>query len=291
MSNDETRAAEIRRAQSAMASVPAPGGMAGDGERKMSDVAADALETILGERCLLPRQVAARALYDMAGLSDDPGQWRSSVRDRSAPQQPPAVVPVETPPGFSEAFGAVEPVAPHAPSVKLCKYLHSPGKRCRKCGHVESDPTERAMVDPTVYGDHAEKFPRGYDQDSPSPEFYSSTATPPTVQPGAPAETPAIEKATTWHNVALVHGYNELAKTSKTLGEKVYFRLARDQAEEWAAQAGVKINRGDQGNVVLELTAKPPFIVFHERDIELMREAVAAFDERAIITADRRGAE
>ena len=89
----------------------------------------------------------------------------------------------------------------------------------------------------------------------------------------------ARKDAEAWHHVAVVRGYNELAKEAKTLGEKVYFRLARDHAEGEAAKAGVKINRVDQGNVILEMTTAPPFITFHERDIEFMRAAVAAFDK------------
>jgi hypothetical protein len=117
-----------------------------------------------------------------------------------------------------------------------------------------------------------------------------SAATPAAAQ-GAlatPGDAAPTEKAAAWHHVAMVYGYNELTKTSKTLAEKVYFRMGRDQAEQWAAEAGVKIGRGDQGAVVLELTAAPPFITFHERDIELMREAVAAFDARAATPAAQR---
>lgn len=82
-----------------------------------------------------------------------------------------------------------------------------------------------------------------------------------------------------WHCLALIHGYNELVKTTDDLASKVYFRLVRDHFEEEVAKLGTKINRGDQGNVVLELTSKPPHIIFHGRDIELMRAAVAAFDK------------
>lgn len=39
-----------------------------------------------------------------------------------------------------------------APRGRVCKYLHYPGNRCRKCGHVEPDLTTKAMADPTVYG-------------------------------------------------------------------------------------------------------------------------------------------
>lgn len=89
----------------------------------------------------------------------------------------------------------------------------------------------------------------------------------------------AEKNAELWHLLAVVYGYNELAKLATNLAEKVYFRLSRDYAEEEAAKLGTTINRGDQGNVVLELRTKPPFIIFHELDIEMMRAAVAAFDK------------
>lgn len=91
----------------------------------------------------------------------------------------------------------------------------------------------------------------------------------------------AEKNAEMWHQLAVAYGYNELVKQARNLGEKVYFRLGRDHAEQEAAKLGAKINRGGEGNVVLELTTKPPFITFRERDIELMRAAVAAFDVRA----------
>lgn len=87
-----------------------------------------------------------------------------------------------------------------------------------------------------------------------------------------------LKRAAAWMELALVYGYNEIAKSMTTLGEKVYCRLARDDAERRATELGCKINRGDPCKVVLEMTTSPPWIIFHERDIEMMRAAVAKWD-------------
>jgi hypothetical protein len=80
--------------------------------------------------------------------------------------------------------------------------------------------------------------------------------------------------------VARIYGYNELAKLATNLGEKVYARLMRQEIERvLAADYGVTITRPDDlGPTVLTLGQKPPFILFHARDIEMMRQAVAAYD-------------
>lgn len=86
------------------------------------------------------------------------------------------------------------------------------------------------------------------------------------------------DKVRLWNEVALVYGYNELAKQAPTLAEKIYFRIARGLAEEEAEKLGTKINSGPQGNVVMEIGQAAPFIILHERDIEGMRAAVAKWD-------------
>lgn len=85
-----------------------------------------------------------------------------------------------------------------------------------------------------------------------------------------------------WHQLALVHGYNELVKLAETLGEKVYCRLARDHAEEEYKKLGGEITRQAEDEPVLVLTERMPYVRFETRDIELMRATVAKYDrERA----------
>jgi hypothetical protein len=90
------------------------------------------------------------------------------------------------------------------------------------------------------------------------------------------------ENGERWELLARLHGWNELAKWVETLGEKVYCRLNRDRVEAILLEKyDVKVNRGkDLGPTILTLGAKPPYIVFHERDIEGMRAAVAEYDAR-----------
>ena len=80
--------------------------------------------------------------------------------------------------------------------------------------------------------------------------------------------------------LALLHGYNELAKLSSTLGERVYYRLFCQQIEkELAAKYDVKITHTEErGPTLLTLGHKPPYITFSARDIEAMRQTVAAYD-------------
>lgn len=89
-----------------------------------------------------------------------------------------------------------------------------------------------------------------------------------------------LKNASAWMEAALIHGYNELAKTATTLGEKVYFRMARDASLASAQERGVMIKMAAvEGPIVFEIGSAPPFIIFHERDIEGMRAAVAKFDQ------------
>jgi len=91
------------------------------------------------------------------------------------------------------------------------------------------------------------------------------------------------EKRTThakqWRAIALCFGYNELARKAKLLGEKVYFRFARDQAEVELMKLGGAINL-ERDPPVLILNEVMPHIQFTEKDIELMRETVKTYDER-----------
>lgn len=85
-----------------------------------------------------------------------------------------------------------------------------------------------------------------------------------------------------WHNLALLHGYNAMAKQSNLLSEKVYCRLGVQAAERQLGLLGVAIERDDTDNgpVVLTLPHHPPYIEFRASDIELMRQAVANHDAK-----------
>lgn len=101
-----------------------------------------------------------------------------------------------------------------------------------------------------------------------------------TEHENAPTDLELQENAARWSLLALVWGYNELAKIAETLGEKVYLRLARDHAEDEYRRMGGKITRSaEEKEPALVLTQHAPHIIFYERDIELMRAAVQAHDE------------
>ena len=90
------------------------------------------------------------------------------------------------------------------------------------------------------------------------------------------------ERAKRWSQhiyVALVFGYNELARRAETLGEKAFYRMARERANEDAEKLGVGVDIGDTVTV-LTLPGGPPHIVFRDVDIELMRCTVAEHDAK-----------
>ena len=95
----------------------------------------------------------------------------------------------------------------------------------------------------------------------------------------SPIDPNAHANAERWHHLALVYGYNELAKLAETLGEKVFLRIARDHAEAECVRLGANITRPDGlGPILVTLSETAPYVVFHERDIELMRAAVQTYD-------------
>lgn len=98
-------------------------------------------------------------------------------------------------------------------------------------------------------------------------------------------ETPLTEeerKAFAMHQaVALVHGFNEMAARSTTLGEKTYYRMARDAAEKHFNALGGKIDRIDERQAILTIPGHVPEIRFDDRDVELMRACVARYDARS----------
>jgi hypothetical protein len=82
-----------------------------------------------------------------------------------------------------------------------------------------------------------------------------------------------------WDLLALIFGYNELAKSSQTLGEKVYMRLARDAAEKQYRELGGELDRKAEDEVIVVLREAMPRVVFMKQDINLMREAIREYDE------------
>ena len=75
-------------------------------------------------------------------------------------------------------------------------------------------------------------------------------------------------------------GFNELAKLGKTLGEKTYSRMMRGAAEEqFVKLGGNRMFQEEPSVVVLTTDDGLPWVKFRECDIELMREAVAAYDK------------
>lgn len=79
--------------------------------------------------------------------------------------------------------------------------------------------------------------------------------------------------------MAMVLGYNELARHGASLGAKVYYRLMREGwMKEFVRLGGNEDMIGEPAKVVLALPIGEPIVRFSESDIELMREAVAAYD-------------
>jgi hypothetical protein len=102
------------------------------------------------------------------------------------------------------------------------------------------------------------------------------------VVSGAPVDDATLNAAAAWDAIARMHGYNEMAKQAKTLGEQVYCRMARDAACEEAQALGADITRTEVGgDVVMTIDEIAPHIIFKAADIEMMRAAVAAHDARA----------
>lgn len=81
------------------------------------------------------------------------------------------------------------------------------------------------------------------------------------------------------HLLAVVVGYNELAKQADVLGDKVWYRLAREDALKRLREAGGELEVTSSDKVVLTLREYPVRLAFTTADIELMRKAVAEYDE------------
>jgi hypothetical protein len=93
-----------------------------------------------------------------------------------------------------------------------------------------------------------------------------------------------------WTALALMLGYNELAKKGETLGHKVYFRLLRDECEKRFVELGGNADVFAKEPVVVEIVSPHPMphILFRAQDFELMRDAVHAYDvKRRGTTSDQ----
>jgi hypothetical protein len=87
--------------------------------------------------------------------------------------------------------------------------------------------------------------------------------------------------------LALALGYNELAKLGRSLGEKMYFRLARDQAVDMLVKAGGNGGKSpfteEQAVVTIHVEDGMPWIKLLARDVDLMRAYVAEHDARGTV--------
>ena len=84
-----------------------------------------------------------------------------------------------------------------------------------------------------------------------------------------------------WVTLAACLGYNELAKLAKTLGEKLYFRLMRDQAVQRYVKVGGNDNLFATEPGTIEICvpyANAPSIKLRPTDYELMRDALYRHD-------------
>lgn len=79
--------------------------------------------------------------------------------------------------------------------------------------------------------------------------------------------------------IATAMGYNELAKLTDVLGEKVYYRLMREQYQKKLTEAGGQmLFAQDEGVCSIEVPGEAFRIKFLESDIAAMRQAVADYD-------------
>jgi len=78
------------------------------------------------------------------------------------------------------------------------------------------------------------------------------------------------------HFLALALGFNELAKATDVLGEKLYWRMASAQAVEALRKVGGDLKVTE--NRVLMTLRSQPLVKLYAHDIELMRKVVEEFD-------------
>lgn len=87
------------------------------------------------------------------------------------------------------------------------------------------------------------------------------------------------KNAELWMALGTLIGLNQLANEAKTLGEKIFLRLARDHVKAEYIKLGGQINEQSDPPEIIVPT-RPPFVALSPEDIELMRAAVAEYDEK-----------
>jgi hypothetical protein len=98
-------------------------------------------------------------------------------------------------------------------------------------------------------------------------------------------ETEADEKASEedfkkWTALALVYGWNELAKTAEDLRSRLFFRVARGVAEKEYISLGGQVVIQEKEEPLLKLMVEDhaPSIKLYPRDMDLIRKLVADTD-------------
>lgn len=81
-------------------------------------------------------------------------------------------------------------------------------------------------------------------------------------------------------DMATAIGFNELARTAVTLGEKAYFVAARKSVVEKLGPNYVTFTEAEEPVVTVHVGLERMKVDFYPRDIELMRAAVAAHDAK-----------
>ena len=86
-----------------------------------------------------------------------------------------------------------------------------------------------------------------------------------------------------WRDIALVYGWNELAKMQDILGQKMFCRMESFVAEERVRKTGLAtIPRNRENPVIITVDSnwRTPAMQFRESDYELMRKALAEHDAK-----------
>lgn len=89
-----------------------------------------------------------------------------------------------------------------------------------------------------------------------------------------------------WFAIAAMRGFNEMAREAETLGERVFFRVARADCERRLQEMGIDTNLVHDATV-LRLPYDRPEINFTENDVALMREFLARHD--AALSSEQQG--
>ncbi len=91
-----------------------------------------------------------------------------------------------------------------------------------------------------------------------------------------------LRMAKYWSALATMLGYNELTKLGRTLGEKAYFRLFREDWKKIFIELGGNDDVFAKEDAAVSISVpygNMPHIVFVERDVELMRDYVYKYDK------------